>query len=279
MRGLALAVLLPSALGGNSRMCIENTGGTCRLDNCMSWRGSTRCDGGRCFCTGGTCSGSDEVCSNTAYTELPATFKIRNARWPDHYMYAQNAGGLAVSKDHGDEASMFTVVTPPNPPDAAKLLRLLYSKKWPDACVYVSHTGNQGDSVLCSSVTGKMGGLFNDPAIHELGLIFTEAPQPAPEPNRTLVMLGSHQKPNLYLYVSSGSWGVGTHTNDPGAGGYWYFDPELPPDVVKSLPKYTGPRCSWRCGVAAALVSHAEFRAQVAWVFAAVALLPFLGVP
>merc|ERR1712232_628143 len=70
-----------------------------------------------------------------------------------------------------------------------------------------------------------------------------------PNPGRTLLMIGSLKYAQRYLYVPRGSWNqvVGWRT-DPGASGYWYFEPELPREILERIPRYTGPRCGWACG-------------------------------
>jgi len=83
----------------------------------------------------------------------------------------------------------------------------------------------------------------------ENALLLTRAPVDSPVENRSLVML-SGVAHNYYLYTPSGSWSVKTWKEDPGAGGYWFFDPPLTEEMQSSLMKFTGNRCSSDCGEA-----------------------------
>jgi len=73
-----------------------------------------------------------------------------------------------------------------------------------------------------------------------------------------------------YLYVSAASWDVSTHENDPGAGGYWYFEPPLSQQMQAALPAYTGPQCSWECGE----VAGAELQAHATWLSLIAVIFP-----
>jgi len=73
-------------------------------------------------------------------------------------------------------------------------------------------------------------------------LAFVRAPVAFPDENRSLVMLKGAVY-DRYLYVPSGSWSVKTYETDPGAGGYWYFDPPLLLELQNSLPEFKGVRC------------------------------------
>jgi hypothetical protein len=130
---------------------------------------------------------------------------------------------------------------------------LVYSKEYPDSTLHVvrdSSDDNNDDNykATCQRVTGGLGGLLNDPAMNEIGVTFTRSPVPSPMENRTLVMLSTPKYSNQYMYVSSMGWEVQGYRNDPGAGGYWWFDPPLPQEVQESLLSYSGPRCSSFCG-------------------------------
>lgn len=274
---LLLLLLLRAglALAGNMPACIVNTGGTCVSESCFAWRGQTECNKGRCFCTGGTCSGSDEVCYNSSmpYQQVGGegqTYELRNARWPDYYMNADSIGSVHASKGHAEDDTKFVVRVPPYGEKGDRIF-LLFSKRWPDSTIIVTYDSDKKEwPVQCARITGALGGALPDYQLRDLALRFQRAPVPSPTDNQTLVMLSPLINLNRYLYVSSTGWYVDTWQNDPGAGGYWYFDPPLPAALQASLPIYTGPRCSWKCGEAA-LASSAPPTALAAKAAVAVA--------
>lgn len=187
-------------------------------------------------------------------------YKLRNARWPEWYAYVAHSGYLYVSKDHNSAQSEFTVLVPPRQTEQqpSAPVHLLFSKEWPDSPVSVTYelhctrdsNGYQSCTdrypAVSSRVTGGIWGMLPSPTLNDLGVRFERAPAENPNPSRTLVMIAGLQYSQQYLYVSSAGWQLDGYRTDPGAGGYWYFEPELPQDL--QLPTYTGPRCSWSCG-------------------------------
>lgn len=71
-------------------------------------------------------------------------------------------------------------------------------------------------------------------------------------PDDQLVMIKNVH--NSYLYMSAygfwgfAGWGTRAYPEDPGAGGYWYFDPPLPQEVWDAMPTYSGRTCDFDCG-------------------------------
>jgi hypothetical protein len=273
-QGFNQSALISSGAGENSRECVLNTGHTCNFGGCYSWIGDTICDRSafgfaRCFCAPGTCVGADEVCHPGKTNTPPGgeamtlndqqVYKLRNARWPDWYAYVSNTGYLWVSRDV-DAKSEFTVLVPPRQTEQqpAAPIHLLFSKHWPDSPVFVTHevrcVRDSNGYTRCydeypavsSRVTGGLFGMLPSPTLTDLGVRFEIAPVENPNPDRTLVMITGLRHAQRYLYVSRGGWQIDSYRTDPGAGGYWYFEPELPQDL--QLPRYTGPRCSWACG-------------------------------
>merc|ERR1719270_834910 len=90
-------------------------------------------------------------------------------------------------------------------------------------------------------------------------MILTIAPAAADDEDPP-VMLSSMFALSDFFYVPDISHAVMTHHNDPGAGGYWYFEPRLPLEVRNRLKTYHGPRCTFSCGN----VASASFAARSA---------------
>jgi len=87
----------------------------------------------------------------------------------------------------------------------------------------------------------------------DVAMKLTMAPVSSGKAEAPLVMISSAARPNEFLTVSDGDFGgnrgeVIASFNDPGASGYWFFDPPLPSAEIDALPAYSGPRCSQKCG-------------------------------
>lgn len=102
-------------------------------------------------------------------------------------------------------------------------------------------------------VQGSMWGLGPNPPIFDIQLRFEKAPLVHRQQGQQLVMISNMQ--NSYLYIPQfgvygfGGWGTRALEGDPGAGGYWYFEPPLPDELWDQLEVYTGRTCSFNCGV------------------------------
>jgi len=288
-----------SVLAGPQATCIENTGGSCVFGDgqweylCYDWRGQTTCTGGRCFCTGGHCAGSDQACHDPAtdpYKQIGGDFRIRNARWPDHYMDVDMdvdgfTGNVDVTSSPDGDDSKFTLWLPPSGAPQVNPLFLLHWKEWPDSAVVVTETQGEDAQTSYDTKTATVEDMDqtaswygSDPAILSLGLKIMKAPVQSPEENRTLVMFESAMYSNMFVYARTGSWNVGGWVDDPGAGGYWYFDPPLPEDVQDSLPPYSGILCSYDCGNVDNLVDSALCASPSSMLTAFAGLVVLLGV-
>merc|ERR1719433_553730 len=92
-----------------------------------------------------------------------------------------------------------------------------------------------------------------DPPIEDMLMKFERAPMNHQhDPDHQLLLIKNFH--NSYLYMPSwgihgfAGWGTRAYHEDPGAGGYWYFDPPLPQDVWNAMPSYSGPTCDFDCG-------------------------------
>lgn len=86
------------------------------------------------------------------------------------------------------------------------------------------------------------------PSVNKLALKLEHAPVKSDNPQMQLLMFGPPSYPGSYLYVGRYSSSVDVYRGDPGAGGYWFFDPPLPSSVGSNIAQYSGSRCSWWCG-------------------------------
>jgi len=289
---VALAALSVRLVEGDNRIdCIVNTGGGCASSACYDWRGPTDCNAGRCFCKpdsagAETCAvvakadnGKDDQvkCEHTKYGR-PANatkYRLKNARWSDYYIDVDSFGSVDVESMGADENdNKFTISQPTSGSEAP--LFLIASVQWPDSVlrVYKGGSSDRRFQTALQNVNGGLKGMVPDPSIKEVGMMITVAPMGAPGANETdfPFMLSSYNWPNEYLYCTTFRWSVDVHRDDPGAGGYWFFDPPLPPELVEKLPKYKGKRCSINCGeVSAAARLGGAQRILAAAIVAAVA--------
>lgn len=254
---ILVASLCHIAKAGNTIDCIENTGGSCLSNDCFSWRGQARCDLGRCFCTSSTCSGGDGVCTATPYRKVAngTQYRIRNARCPEYYMDAVRGGGaLDLRKRISDEIDKkFTLTMPSYAGGESPLLAPLFlieSVRRPKEVIQVTSSTNDGETQWMAevkNVDGALGGMGSDPTVMDLGMMITLAPDASPDGD-VPVMLSSYRYQNKYLYCASMRVTLSVHENDPGTGGYWFFEPPLPAEMKERLQRYVGPRCTMNCG-------------------------------
>jgi len=192
------------------------------------------------------------MCSMTPYTGVgnDTQYKLRNARWPEYYMDVDMDGGVKVEKSGHDESdNKFTLSIPPYEGGQEALtlpLFLVASVEWPNAVLTLSYLDDKYEAE-CQNVDGGFTSLGFAPGMKELGMHIKLAPETSSDGDQP-VMLSSNLYPKRHLYVPSDDWEVRGHSDDPGAGGYWYFEPPLPADVKSKLVKYSGPRCSMNCG-------------------------------
>merc|ERR1719330_571121 len=108
-------------------------------------------------------------------------------------------------------------------------LFLLASVRWPDSLLLVTHedkhdTGGVKYHVSVERADGAFGGLLPDPTVKQVGFYFTKVPVDSPD-DEVPLMISSAQYANRYLYIPQMELTVETYKNDPGAGGYWFFEP------------------------------------------------------
>lgn len=218
---------------------------------------------GRCFCTSG-CAGADEVCTKTPYARVGngTIYKIRNARWPEYYVDVDMSGQVDVESRNTDESDNEFFLLKPGyaggeSPLAAPIF-LIASQRWPDSVLGIIQNQDNQDSytTTCRRVSGGLGGFLADPSVKELGLYLTAAPTQSADEKRTLVMISSYLYPSKFMYVRSVGFGVAVSEADPGAGGYWFFEPNLPTEIKAILLRYVGPRCAFSCGEVSAAPPH-----------------------
>jgi len=240
--------VFPSCIyAGNSKSCIADTSGSCgAFSDCDAWRGTTRCKGGHCFCADGTCSGADGVCGRDPYVMIGnGTYRIKNSRWPEYYMEASQTATSPISVGELDsgESKDFSVVELPfsrGPESLAGPAILISSARSPDNVVaFKQAKGRQ--YLRLKDVQGEA------TAIDQVGVMLTLAPE-ASVNGDTPVMLSLVRYPNKYAFIPSWSSSLELKNGDPGAGGYWYFEPRLPEDLRERLPTYEGSRCEG-CGI------------------------------
>lgn len=208
-----------------------------------------------------------------ANTQIGGDFHIRSSRWPDHYLDVDFNGVVELTTNPKDDASKFTVWLPQTDTPQPTPIFFLASKKWEDSTIVITETriaGGVRHEPTCRTVP-------NNAADATIGLHFVKAPVESLEENRTLVMFGSPVYTSMYVW-SGNSYDVRAREDDPGAGGYWYFDPPLPLDVQAALPAYVGPLCSWGCGEVSDLVDLALCASPSSMVTAFVGLVMLLGV-
>jgi len=76
----------------------------------------------------------------------------------------------------------------------------------------------------------------------------TKAPVTSKNQAAPLFMISASAYPDNYLFIPKFSSTADINKGDPGAGGYWFFDPPLPGGEVDKIPVYSGAKCKWYCG-------------------------------
>jgi len=181
------------------------------------------------------------TCSVLADTQIGGDFHIRSARWPDHYLDVDWSGTVEFTTNPKDDKTVFTLWLPSSEAQQANPRYLIYSKWWDDSTLFIKETAYAGGvrhEAWCDTASGDLS---------SSGLYLVRAPVESPTENRTLVMFGSPKYASMYMW-SGNSYDVRAREDDPGAGGYWWFDPALPLEFQEGLPDYTGALCSWGCG-------------------------------
>merc|ERR1712014_193959 len=83
--------------------------------------------------------------------------------------------------------------------------------------------------------------------VEDTASLLYRPPESNPHPNATMVMIRGIDE-DVFAYVPPLSWDIAGDDDDQGAGMYWYIDPPLPENLVRSMHAYMGDRCEWDCG-------------------------------
>jgi len=235
----------------NSIDCVVATGRTCETAACTAWRGPTACDNtvaARCLCSEGTCSSENGVCTNATYVRVGngARYRIRNARWP-YFLDVMDDASLDLSSRRGTESAAQFFLSMPGHGDGADPLPRPLFLIGPAPSLDRAWQVGPGGQVSVEDMSGGSSPQFS---ITKLGWHLTLTPEgtwtgDGGEP----VMLSWAELPNAYLFASEASVVTqGERDRDPGAGGYWFFEPPLPRETVAALLRYSGPACQHDCG-------------------------------
>jgi len=259
--------------------------------SCYAERGPTDCNAGRCFCQPGHCAvvtnenmekcqacdvkkdGSRKGCTKGPYAKPfnDTVFRLKNSRWPAFYIDVDAFGSVDVqSRNANEHDNEFTLSMPIAPADynsimysnsSGNLLNafLFASVRWTHSVlrVYKGGSSDRRFQTALQNVNGGLWGLVPDPSIKEVSMKITRAPKGLVGVNGTVkrpFMLSSYHWPKEFLYCTTFRWSVDVHRDDPGAGGYWWFEPDLPDELVERLPNYTGKMCSINCGEVAGTI-------------------------
>lgn len=63
-----------------------------------------------------------------------------------------------------------------------------------------------------------------------------------------LLMLSPAHKPGFFIFIGRYTTTATLSDGDPGAGGYWFFDPALPAEMYDTLGNFSGAPCTRNCG-------------------------------
>lgn len=224
------------------------------FQRCLPRRGPTRCRFGHCLCDEWSCSSVNGECFYKANELIQTNFTLRNARWPDHYMYVTHwRNALDVTTDVDSSATFSLHMTPgdsvhlsDDPPEL-----LLSSERYPNRAVsiwrhYTCKAGFEGNLACEFQFDGTTSNAASrTTTVSQVAMNFRAAPAYPGQPKGVQsLMIESFHYPGMYLALDHAGWGVTASQDDPGARGYWLPDKELP---IKLAP-YTGPKCKTDCG-------------------------------
>jgi len=236
--------------------CLENNGGSCTIQSCYAWRGPHQtCHLFRCFCTKGTCAGTDGKCHNQQNVLLGSSFRLRNVRWPNYFMYMSRWNtNIWIGKTPGQQADWEIRQLPGSGYAMDPVDFLVTARTFPGQALRMQESQSCDSNNACSTdvhVVSDHITLPMETGIQHLALDFERIPE-KPE----AVMIASFQYPRKHLYVGHMSWQVKAYDGDPGTGGYWTFDPPLTNTTMNHLRFYHGPRCTWDCGLGCLLAPN-----------------------
>lgn len=218
--------------------CLPDTGGTCMVQRCAPWRGATCGHGFKCTCPTGSCAGADGKCYQQPYETLGSKFRLRNAMYPDHYIYVSTWwSGLYVTTSLSPQSDF---VVKKLPDESVVISPTLFPH-------YIAHTAvsehcNEDDH--CTRTY--------DPEVRYIDGWWHAMSAPSAAMNletlnhdgKDYIMIAGRDYPNKYFTTSKFSSHVSTTTGDGGLYSYWVFEPPLP----FQPPAFKGRRCSFMCG-------------------------------
>lgn len=220
------------------------------MQDCAGWRGPTECTHSSCFCAPGYCSSGDGVCTKREKKQVARSFTLRNARYPDHFMYLSAYGHqIGVSPAVSDQSYFNLVEAPGQGRNGGLVEYFLGSERWNRwaAAVQSRETCDSDDNCFPKTDVASVPlHSVESTGIGSLAINLKAAPRFAGEPNGTQsLMIESYQYPRMFFSLHAFSWQVSVTSGDAGAGSYWIAEPPLT-DV--ELLSYSGPRCSFNCG-------------------------------
>jgi len=231
----------------NTLECLKDTSGTCGFYNCHDWRGPTVCEDGRCRCPEGLCALPNQTCYPLKNLIIRGVkggtfFRLKNA------YTAQFRTPLRV---RGKPIKGFGLVRQQIPAPN--------TEGWGTSYFFAAtSTGDEGtyDRVVGwwhidgDEDSGWHDALLNDDGKktklfpHAISFQIVRAPtQPSVYLDDVLVMIRCGEAFEYDDFMTDKGW----IENDPGARGYWWFDPPLPKSVQDELVAYDGPACKDNC--------------------------------
>jgi len=215
--------------------CVLNTGGTCNMWRCHEDRGPTECRwfifGYHCMCQQGYCSGVDGKCSPNPNRLVAQSIRLKNAQWPDFYLYLSLGNSLGLTADRTDTRTKWNLLELPTAQEPPMQLRrfLLGSVRDPS---YVATTraseqcdtcrvGHSDEPCNCRPQWSASGRLVMKMS-SDLPIHLTPVPWEEPA-----FLISSIQWPSLTWMAMTLSYYVATVYGDPGPQGYWIPEPPL----------------------------------------------------
>eukprot|EP00931_Biecheleriopsis_adriatica_P123182 TRINITY_DN98233_c0_g1_i1.p1 TRINITY_DN98233_c0_g1~~TRINITY_DN98233_c0_g1_i1.p1 ORF type:complete len:317 (+),score=44.61 TRINITY_DN98233_c0_g1_i1:47-997(+) len=199
-------------------LCLQDTGGTCRLEGCWAERGPTACVQGRCLCKPGLCASSQGTCIKEKSRLVPGSYRITSEKYPDYFLYMEHgtflfseAGYVRVKKASLGPEGLWRLVVMPDG------MVLLSTEAQPNRILSVGRESrscgkNCYRTVYFGQHTGAAADAFRlEKTVHG-----------------KLMLMDVNEQVHLYISsLSSDLWGCsGLFCH--GSAAYWTFDPPLP---------------------------------------------------
>lgn len=164
-----------------------------------------------------------------------------------------------MTKDSGIETE-FHISVVHGPPNGG-LAVLITSVRWPEYALAMEEYEYETSHRNASHGRGLSGRrrrkveyhrlddkhLDSHAEVEDTASLLYRPPEGNPHPNATMVMIRGIDE-DVFAYVPQMSWDIAGDDDDQGAGMYWYIDPPLPENLVRSMHAYMGDRCEWDCG-------------------------------